>query len=109
MDRYHREATASMNGPEHHLPLLFHTSKSWLQQHLRKVRVDLNQANGETLHPTRHSLSHSNNADSNDSTATLPMQPLNVWPRMPIQKSPVRPEAAKIRSNMELDVRISIS
>jgi len=68
----------------YHLPLLFHTSTSWIHNLHSQVRADLNQADWPALRQIRHWLAHTENADTSYSTVTLPMQPPEIWPLMHI-------------------------
>ena len=68
----------------YHLPLLFHTRKSWIHNNPSHWRADRIQAAWRALHRIRHSLAHSNNADTCWSTATLLMYPPGMWRRMHI-------------------------
>jgi hypothetical protein len=65
-----------------HHPHLFHNSKALQYKYLRKVGVDLNQANQPVLHPIHHSPSHSSNGITRKATVTLQMQPSNILPWM---------------------------
>jgi len=65
----------------YHLPNHFHNPKSWLHLPLSLVRVDLNSAKRQVLLPMLNLLKHSCNTDTSLSTATLPMQPREIWPR----------------------------
>jgi len=92
----------------YHLPLLFHTSKSGLHKHLSQVRVDPDWADRPVLHPMRHSLEHNYNGETSQSNPMLAIQPPWIRPRMLISKLSVRPEAARISINMQLDNCIAI-
>jgi len=63
-----------------HLPLLFHTTKSWTNKHLSQVATDPKHANQWALYPICHSLAHSKNADTSWSTVMLPMNPRKYDP-----------------------------
>jgi len=91
-----------------HLPLLFHTAKSWIHNHLSQVRADPNPSDWQVLHQICHLYAHSKHTDTSWSTATLPMQPPKLWPRMHIQQSSVTLEAAQIRTSRQFHVSISI-
>ena len=81
----------------YHLPLLLHTTKPWIHKHLCEVATDPKQADQRAPRTIHHSLAHSQKADTCLSTATLPMNPPTIWPRMHIQTSSVRPEAVRTR------------
>jgi len=55
----------------YHLPLLFHSTKPWLHQHLSQVTADLNRADHWALYPIHHSLADNKNTDTSLSTAML--------------------------------------
>jgi len=68
----------------YHLPLLFHTTQWWIHIHLSQVATNRKQADQGVLHHIRNFLAHSKNTDTSQSTATLPMKPPKIWPRMHI-------------------------
>jgi len=92
----------------YHLPLLLQTTKSWMHKHVTQVTAQLNRDDRWALHPICGWLAHSKNSDTSYSTATLPNQPPNIWPRMYMWKVSVRPEAPRISSSMHLDESILI-
>jgi len=58
----------------YHLPLHSDTCKSWLHEHLNKVRADCNRAERQLLHPICQPLRLNYTADTTKSTAMLQMQ-----------------------------------
>jgi len=48
----------------YHLPILSHTSNSWIHNNLSQVRADPTKTDWWALHPICHLLAHSKNADT---------------------------------------------
>jgi len=93
----------------HHLPLLFHISKLCLHNHRSKVGAKSNRAEWPRPHSICKLLWGSKNTITRESTATLPMQWSKPWSGMHI-KSWSRPlKEAKKWSNVQLNVRESMS
>jgi len=68
----------------YHLPLQFHTTKSWVQKHLSQVTADPNGADRRAFQPIQYSLANNMSADTRSSAAKLPKETLHIWPRMHI-------------------------